>query len=51
MTESTPRQGRQASRWRSTVGLSRLGPDGWANTLVGALTVLAIADVLPKIPW
>ena len=29
----------------------RLGVDGWANLVVGVLTVLAIANVLPKIPW
>lgn len=29
----------------------RLGVDGWANLLVGIVVVLAIANVLPKIPW
>jgi hypothetical protein len=29
----------------------RLGVDGWANLLVGIAVVLAIAGVLPKIPW
>ncbi len=29
----------------------RLGVDGWANLVVGILTALAIANVLPKIPW
>lgn len=28
-----------------------LGPDGWANLLVGVLVALAIADLLPRIPW
>ncbi len=28
-----------------------LGVDGWANLLVGVLIVLALADLLPKIPW
>jgi hypothetical protein len=29
----------------------KLGVDGWANLVVGVLLVLALADVLPKIPW
>ncbi len=29
----------------------RLGVDGWANLLVGIVVVLAIANLLPKIPW
>jgi hypothetical protein len=32
-------------------GLIPLGVDGWANLLVGIVVVLAIANVLPKIPW
>jgi hypothetical protein len=51
MTESVPPRERDTKRRRLTAGLGRLGPDGWANTLVGVLTVLAIADLLPKIPW
>ncbi len=31
--------------------MKRLGTDGWANLVVGVLVVLALADVLPKIPW
>ncbi len=29
----------------------KLGVDGWANLVVGVLLALALADVLPKIPW
>lgn len=28
-----------------------LGVDGWANLVVGVLIALALADLLPKIPW
>lgn len=31
--------------------MKRLGVDGWANLVVGVLVVLALADLLPKVPW
>jgi hypothetical protein len=30
---------------------ARIGTDWWSVILVGAITVLAVANVLPKIPW
>jgi hypothetical protein len=35
--------------WTDTVG--RLGTDWWATIVAGVITVLAVANVLPKIPW
>ncbi|MCW2655777.1 MAG: hypothetical protein JWR32_6753 [Mycobacterium sp.] len=40
--EDTPRSG----GW-----IARIGADWWAVGVVGVTTVLAVADVLPKIPW
>lgn len=31
--------------------LTRLGEDWWATILAGVITALAVADVLPKVPW
>jgi hypothetical protein len=28
-----------------------LGTDWWATIVAGVITVLAVANVLPKIPW
>ncbi len=30
---------------------AKVGTDWWSVILVGAITALAVADVLPKIPW
>jgi hypothetical protein len=39
-----------ASRgWRERVG--SVSVDWWATLLAGVITALAVADVLPKIPW
>jgi hypothetical protein len=35
--------------WTDTVG--RLGTDWSATIVAGVITVLAVANVLPKIPW
>jgi hypothetical protein len=35
--------------WADTVG--RLGTDWWATIVAGVITVLAVANILPKIPW
>jgi hypothetical protein len=35
--------------WAGTVG--RIGVDWWATIVAGVITILAVADVLPKIPW
>ncbi|WP_236977539.1 MULTISPECIES: hypothetical protein [Mycobacterium] len=45
MSSTTPRGGR---------GLERLGSisiDWWATILAGVIAVLAITDILPRIPW
>jgi hypothetical protein len=31
--------------------LGRLSADWWATLLAGVIVALAVADVLPKIPW
>ncbi|MFE2994473.1 hypothetical protein ACFXG4_05600 [Nocardia sp. NPDC059246] len=35
--------------WPDTLG--RLGADWWSVVVSGVVTVLAVFDVLPKIPW
>jgi hypothetical protein len=31
--------------------LGRLGTDWWATIVAGVITVLAVTNLLPKIPW
>jgi hypothetical protein len=31
--------------------ISRIGVDWWATIVAGVITALAVADLLPKIPW
>jgi len=31
--------------------LARIGVDWWATIVAGAFVLLAVFDVLPKIPW
>ncbi|MEC3956759.1 hypothetical protein VMT65_27240 [Nocardia sp. CDC153] len=35
--------------WPDTLG--RLGADWWSVIVAGVVVVLAVFDVLPKIPW
>ncbi|MCV7131508.1 hypothetical protein H7J06_00795 [Mycobacterium hodleri] len=45
MSESSPEP--QARRsW-----YARLGTDWWATIVAGAITVLAVTNLLPRIPW
>ena len=30
---------------------ARVGTDWWATIVAGAITLLAVANLLPKIPW
>jgi hypothetical protein len=30
---------------------ARVGVDWWATIVAGAITALAVANLLPKIPW
>ncbi|WP_163699669.1 hypothetical protein [Mycolicibacterium sarraceniae] len=46
MAESTQPDGGDTSR----SGLS-IGVDWWATIVAGVFVVLAVANVLPKIPW
>jgi uncharacterized RDD family membrane protein YckC len=39
----------ESPAWAEAVG--RLGTDWWATIVAGVITVLAVANVLPKIPW
>jgi len=36
----------EPSRHRASIGV-----DWWATIVAGAIVALAVADVLPKIPW
>ncbi|MBW0018712.1 MAG: hypothetical protein JO236_14370 [Mycobacterium sp.] len=52
MSEDIP-QGSDAAPQRDR-RLGRVGSvsvDWWATLLAGVITALAVADVLPKIPW
>jgi hypothetical protein len=31
--------------------LQKIGVDWWATIVAGAIVLLAVADVLPRIPW
>jgi hypothetical protein len=39
----------ESAAWADAVG--RLGTDWWATIVAGVITVLAVANLLPKIPW
>ena len=56
MTQAGPESGSETTvvspnsgSWSDIVG--RLGTDWWATIVAGVITVLAVANVLPKIPW
>ncbi|HXA89207.1 MAG TPA: hypothetical protein VNW96_11705 [Mycobacterium sp.] len=36
-------------QWRGW--LERVGDDWWATLVAGVIVALAVANVLPKIPW
>jgi hypothetical protein len=44
VAESTQPDGGDSSRFT-------IGVDWWATIVAGVFVVLAVADVLPKIPW
>ncbi|MEZ0364385.1 hypothetical protein ACAG26_11890 [Mycobacterium sp. pUA109] len=48
-TNSTARRGDETSSWRQRLG--RIGVDWWATIVAGLIVLLAVADVLPGIPW
>jgi hypothetical protein len=50
MAESEPSQATNASTG-SGGWITRIGADWWATVLGLAVTALAVAGVLPKIPW
>jgi hypothetical protein len=35
--------------WSDTLG--RVGTDWWATIVAGVITLLAVTNLLPKIPW
>ena len=39
----------ERSSWAERLG--RIGIDWWATIVAGVIAVLAVADLLPKIPW
>jgi hypothetical protein len=39
----------KSAAWTDAVG--RLGTDWWATIVAGVIVLLAVANVLPKIPW
>lgn len=44
MTQPIPPDHTATHRWN-------IGLDWWATIVAGVIVVLAVADVLPKIPW
>ena len=46
VTESREPAATDATRGRFTIGV-----DWWATIVAGVFVVLAVANVLPKIPW
>jgi hypothetical protein len=40
---------KETAGWADAVG--RLGTDWWATIVAGVIVLLAVANVLPKIPW
>ncbi len=45
---SQPGQERNTA-WQGVVG--RIGVDWWATIVAGIITALAVANLLPSIPW
>lgn len=48
-SKSPDGEGGRTDRWGRLLG--EVGVDWWATALAGVITVLAVAGVLPKIPW
>jgi hypothetical protein len=40
---------KESPAWVDAVG--RVGTDWWATIVAGVITVLAVTNLLPKIPW
>ena len=45
MSETSPKSPAEAPWY------ARVGVDWWATIVAGVITVLAVANLLPKIPW
>jgi hypothetical protein len=41
--------GKESPAWADTLG--RVGTDWWATIVAGVITLLAVTNLLPKIPW
>jgi hypothetical protein len=42
----------ETPRWRRWLGRAgSVSVDWWATLLAGVIVALAVADVLPKVPW
>ena len=48
-SSETPAAPATPSSWTDVVG--RLGTDWWATIVAGVITLLAVGNILPKIPW
>lgn len=51
MTNPNPAPETSGARPSWLDALGRLGADWWSVIVAGAVTVLAVLDALPKIPW
>ncbi len=41
----------ESGRLTKSERLAKIGVDWWATIVAGALVLLAVAGLLPKIPW
>ncbi|MFA4082818.1 hypothetical protein [Mycobacteroides salmoniphilum] len=51
MTDEQPGAAAPADGQPTTSLIARIGVDWWATIIAGAIALLAVANVLPKIPW
>jgi hypothetical protein len=51
VTDEQPGAAAPADGQPTTSRIARIGVDWWATIIAGAIALLAVANVLPKIPW
>ncbi|TDZ82928.1 hypothetical protein DE4585_01720 [Mycobacteroides salmoniphilum] len=51
MTDEQPGAAAPADGQPTTSRIARIGVDWWATIIAGVIALLAVANVLPKIPW
>lgn len=51
MGEGVPTDGREQETSQQPGRLGSISVDWWATAVAGVIVALAVANVLPKIPW